>query len=53
MALSTANIRAFGWKAPDFTLKGVDGKSYSLAATEKATETPYFCERYRMGTGIV
>ncbi|MBT3558978.1 MAG: redoxin domain-containing protein [Rhodospirillales bacterium] len=21
----------FGWKAPDFTLPGVDGKSYSLA----------------------
>jgi hypothetical protein len=31
MALSTANICAFGWKARDFALKGVDGKTYSLA----------------------
>ena len=31
MVLSTANICAFGWKAHDFALKGVDGKTYSLA----------------------
>ena len=30
MALSTADICAFGWKARDFALKGVDGKTYSL-----------------------
>jgi hypothetical protein len=35
----TVNICAFGWKARDFALKGVDCKTYSLAATEKATET--------------
>jgi peroxiredoxin len=31
MALTTANICAFGWKARDFALKGTDGKTYSLA----------------------
>ena len=31
MVLSTANICAFGWKARDFALEGVDGKTYSLA----------------------
>jgi peroxiredoxin len=31
MALTTANICDFGWKAQDFALKGVDGKIYSLA----------------------
>jgi peroxiredoxin len=31
MALTTANICDFGWKAHDFALKGVDGKIYSLA----------------------
>ena len=31
MVLSAANICAFGWKARDFALKGVDGKTYSLA----------------------
>jgi peroxiredoxin len=31
MVLSTANICAFGWKARDFALKAVDGKTYSLA----------------------
>jgi hypothetical protein len=30
MVLSTANICDFGWKARDFALKGVDGKTYSL-----------------------
>ena len=25
-----ANIYAFGWKAQDFALRGVDGKTYSL-----------------------
>jgi hypothetical protein len=31
MVLRTANICAFGWKARDFALKGIDGKTYSLA----------------------
>jgi peroxiredoxin len=31
MALVNASICDFGWKARDFALKGVDGKSYSLA----------------------
>jgi peroxiredoxin len=31
MALTTANICDFGWKARDFALKGVDAKIYSLA----------------------
>src|SRR5262249_17711358 len=30
MVLNTADICAFGWKARDFALKGVDGKTYSL-----------------------
>ncbi len=28
---ATAPVCDFGWKAPDFTLPGVDGKTYSLA----------------------
>jgi AhpC/TSA family len=31
MALSDIGICDFGWKARDFTLKGVDGKTYTLA----------------------
>jgi peroxiredoxin len=31
MMLSKNNICDFGWKARDFTLKGVDGQSYALA----------------------
>jgi peroxiredoxin len=31
MALTRTGICDFGWKARDFTLKGVDGRSYSLA----------------------
>jgi peroxiredoxin len=31
MAQAQNSICAFGWKARDFALKGVDGKSYSLA----------------------
>jgi peroxiredoxin len=27
----TAPICAFGWKAPDFTLKGIDGRTWSLS----------------------
>ena len=34
MVLSTANICAFGWKARDFALKGVDGKTYSSPTYE-------------------
>jgi peroxiredoxin len=31
MALTQTGICDFGWKARDFSLKGVDGKTYSLA----------------------
>ncbi len=31
MALASASICDFGWKARDFALKGVDGRTYSLA----------------------
>ena len=31
MALTKTQICDFGWKARDFSLKGVDGRSYSLA----------------------
>jgi peroxiredoxin len=31
MASARANICDFGWKARDFALKGVDGKTYTLA----------------------
>ena len=30
MVASTTDICTFGWKARDFALKGVDGKTYSL-----------------------
>ena len=32
MALSKTDICDFGWKAGDFALKGVEGKTYTLAA---------------------
>ena len=31
MVLTRNSICDFGWKAHDFALKGVDGKTYSLA----------------------
>src|SRR5262245_65680005 len=31
MAFTSASICDFGWKARDFSLTGVDGKTYSLA----------------------
>ena len=31
MALHTTGICDFGWKAPDFRLKGIDGAEHSLA----------------------
>ena len=31
MAFSKTGICDFGWKARDFALKGVDGKTYTLA----------------------
>ena len=45
MALSTANISAFGWKAGDFTLKGIDGKTHSLADVRgpKGTLVVFIC----------
>ena len=45
MVLSTANICAFGWKARYFALKGVDGKTYSLADARgpKGTLVVFIC----------
>ncbi len=45
MVLSTAGICAFGWKARDFALKGVDGKTYSLADVRgpKGTLVVFIC----------
>ena len=45
MALAKANICDFGWKARDFALKGVDGKSYSLADVRgpKGTLVVFIC----------
>ena len=45
MALSTADICPFGWKARDFALKGVDGKTYSLADIRgpKGTLVVFIC----------
>jgi peroxiredoxin len=39
MALTKPGICNFGWKAPDFTLKSVDDKSYSLADVRGSTGT--------------
>jgi peroxiredoxin len=43
--VSTANICAFGWKARDFSLKGIDGKTYSLADVRgpKGTLVVFIC----------
>jgi len=45
MVLSAAKICAFGWKARDFALKGVDGKTYSLADVRgpKGTLVVFLC----------
>jgi peroxiredoxin len=45
MVLNTATICPFGWKARDFALKGVDGKTYSLAAIRgpKGTLVVFIC----------
>jgi peroxiredoxin len=45
MAVHTANICDFGWKARDFALKGVDGKTYSLTAVRgsKGTLVVFIC----------
>ena len=45
MTLSKTNICNFGWKASDFTLKGVDGKTYSLAEVRgpKGTLIVFIC----------
>jgi peroxiredoxin len=39
MALSHANICDFGWKARDFALRGLDGRSYSLSDVRAAKGT--------------
>jgi len=45
MALNKTGICAFGWKARDFALKGVDGKIYSLADIRgpKGTLIAFIC----------
>ncbi len=45
MALSRTNICDFGWKARDLALKGVDGKSYTLADVRgpKGTLVVFIC----------
>jgi peroxiredoxin len=45
MALANANICDFGWKARDFTLEGVDGKTWSLADIRgpKGTLVAFIC----------
>ena len=45
MALTQNSICAFGWKARDFALKGVDGKTYSLAEVggPKGTLVAFIC----------
>jgi peroxiredoxin len=45
MALSKAEICDFGWKAKDFALKGVDGKTYALADVRgpKGTLVVFIC----------
>jgi peroxiredoxin len=45
MVFSTANICDFGWRARDFALKGIDGKTYSLADIRgpKGTLVVFIC----------
>src|ERR1700759_5045486 len=45
MASVQDSICAFGWKARDFALKGVDGKTYSLAEVRgpKGTLVVFIC----------
>ena len=45
MALTKADICDFGWKAVDFALKGVDGRSYTLADVRgpKGTLVVFIC----------
>ena len=45
MALTKNSICDFGWKAPDFALKGVDGNTYTLADVRgpKGTLIAFIC----------
>jgi len=45
MTLTKTSICDFGWKARDFSLKGVDGKTYTLAAVRgpKGTLVVFIC----------
>ena len=44
MALTNKNgICDFGWKARDFALKGVDGKTYTLADVRGSKGTLVVC----------
>src|SRR5271170_8481529 len=45
MTLTKNSICDFGWPAPDFALKGVDGKTYSFAEVRgpKGTLVVFIC----------
>jgi AhpC/TSA family len=45
MALTKTSICNFGWKARDFALKGIDGKTYTLAGVRgpKGTLVAFIC----------
>ena len=45
MALAQPPICEFGWKAPDFALKGVNGKTYALKDVRgpKGTLVVFIC----------
>ena len=45
MALTPTPICDFGWRAPDFSLEGIDGKTYSLADVRgpKGTLVMFIC----------
>ena len=52
MAL-TKSICDFAWKAPDFALKGVDGKTYTLADVRgpKGTLIVFICNHLSVCEG--
>ena len=55
MALSAANICNFGWKAREFRLKGVDGKTYTLADVRgpKGTLVTFICNHCPYVRGVI
>jgi hypothetical protein len=50
---TTRTICAFGWKARDFALKAIDGRTYSLADVRgpKGTLVIFICITYRRASG--